>query len=180
MLAVPPLLADPVPLRNDVPVAPLNAILTCMAISVFLWAGSTFPLVPKGLTPDGSGKLNLAATAWFSILLALLTWVMPGVNAIVSRFSRPDLIRNAPWAAWLPFFGLIWLICAVGVYWFAGIKAIWDAYHGGGGVTYLNQQGVTLALVLYGLGILIYIIQAVRNRAKGIDLAMLYHEIPPD
>ncbi len=160
--------------------APLNAIVTCVGISLLLVAASDFPLFPKGWTGDGSGKLNLAATAWFSILLALLTWVMPGVNALVARFTRPDLVRNAPWSTWLPLFGVVWLAFAVAVYWFAGIKAIIDAYRANGGVTYLNQQGVTLALIVIGLGVLIYLVQAIRNRAKGIDLAMLYREIPPD
>ena len=30
------------------------------------------------------------------------------------------------------------------------------------------------------VAIVIYIIQAARNRAAGVDLAMLYREIPPD
>jgi amino acid transporter len=160
--------------------APINAILTGLGVCVLLVAASDFPLVPKSLTALGDGKLNLAGTAWFSILLALLTWVMPGVNAIVSRFSRPDLVRSAPWSAWLPLFGVIWLVFAGGVYWFAGIKAVIDSFHNFGGLSYLNAQGVTLALVIYGLGIVIYAVQSVRNRVKGIDMAMLYREIPPD
>ncbi len=160
--------------------APINAILTALGISLLLWALACFPLVPKGLTPDDSGKLNLAATAWFSILLAMLTWVMPGVNALVARFTRPDLVRNAPWAAWLPIFGILWLVFGASVYWFAGIKPIADLFKSTGGLSYLNKQGVTLAIALYVIGILIYVVQAIRNRAKGIDMAMLYREIPPD
>ncbi len=158
--------------------APINAIITCLVVVVILMFLQNFPLLPHGLTSDGSGKLNLAATAWFSILLALLTWVMPGVNALVAPFSRKDLIRSAPWRAWLPFLGAIWLVFSVVVYWFAGIKPIISQTKNG--LSFFNQSGISFAIGIAVVAIVVYVIQAVRNRRAGVDLAMLYQEIPPD
>src|SRR5262249_31165467 len=89
----------------------LNAILIVIGICVVLAILQNFALLPKFIAPP-DGKLNLVSTIWFSILMALLSWCMPGVNAIVFRFFRPDLVRNAPWRNSLWAFGLIWLAFA--------------------------------------------------------------------
>ena len=86
--------------------APLNAILTAVGVCVVLAVLQNFALLPKSIAPP-DGKLNLVSTIWFSILMALFSWVLPGVNAVISRFSRPDLIRNAPWRNALWAFGLV-------------------------------------------------------------------------
>ena len=80
---------------NERMAAPLNAILATLGLTaVFLWL-QNFAVLPSSIAPP-SGKLNLVATLWFSIFMAALTWIMPGVNAILIRFRRPDLVRNAP------------------------------------------------------------------------------------
>src|SRR5689334_17338262 len=165
--------------------APLNAILTAVGICVVLAILQNFALLPKSIAPP-DGKLNLVSTIWFSILMALLSWCMPGVNAIVSRWSRPDLVRNAPWRNSLWAFGLIWLAFAVFTYWFAGIKPISDAVStalkpGQGGVlSYFNNTGITLTIALYVVAVVIYIIVAIKNRASGVETGLLYKELPPD
>lgn len=164
--------------------APLNAILTTLGIAVLLAILQAFPLLPKALAPP-DGRLNLVATLWFSILMAFLTWIMPGINALVGPYSRPDLLRNAPWRRWLPLFGLAWTVVIGVLYWFAGFKPILDALRtvGTSGETvlnYLNRTGITLTLIIFGLGIVIYIVQAARRRAAGVDSAMMYREIPPE
>jgi amino acid transporter len=164
---------------------PLNAILSAVAICVVLAILQNFALLPKSIAPP-DGKLNLVSTIWFSILMALLSWVMPGVNAIVARFSRPDLIRNAPWRNALWAFGLVWLAFAVFTYWFAGIKPISDAVStalkpGKGGVlSYFNNTGITLTILLYVVAVVIYIIVAVKNKVSGVETSLLYKELPPD
>jgi amino acid transporter len=144
-----------------------------------------FALLPKSIAPP-DGKLNLVSTIWFSILMALFSWVLPGVNAVVCRFSRPDLVRNAPWRKALWAFGLVWLAFAVFTYWFAGIKPISDAVGAalkpgkGGVLSYFNNTGITLTIVLYVVAVIIYIIVAIKNRASGVEMSLLYKELPPD
>lgn len=165
--------------------APLNAILIAVGLSVVLAILQNFALLPKSIAPP-EGKLNLVSTIWFSILMALFSWVLPGVNAVVSRFSRPDLIRNAPWRRALWAFGLIWLVFAVFTYWFAGIKPISDAVGAAlkpgqsGVLSYFNNSGITLTIALYVIAVIIYIVMAIRNRISGVDMSLLYHELPPD
>jgi amino acid transporter len=160
--------------------APLNAILTALGISFVLTIFQSFSLLPESVAPDG--RLNLIGTVWFSALTALLAWIMPGVNAIVAPFSRPDLLRNAPWRKLLPVFGLIWLVFSGTVYWFAGIDPIWEAIRATkqGVLSYLNTSGITFALFFFVIGILVYIVQRLRNAAAGVDTRLLYREIPPD
>ncbi len=164
--------------------APLNAILSTIGIAVLFAVLQAFPLLPKSLAPP-DGRLNLVATLWFSILMAFLTWIMPGINAMVGPYSRPDLLRNAPWRQWLPIFGLVWTAAMAVLFWFAGFKPILDAIRtvGTSGETvlnYLNRTGITFTLVIFGLGVLIYIVQAARRRAAGVDSALMYREIPPE
>ncbi len=165
--------------------APLNAILVAVGFCLILEILQNFPLLPKSIAPP-SGYLNLASTAWFSILMALFSWVLPGVNAIVSRFTRPDLIRNAPWRNALWAFGLVWLVFAVYTYWFAEIKPIAsNVSHAlkpgtGGAFSYFNTSGLTLTIGLYVLAVLIYIAMAIKNRRSGIETSLLYKELPPD
>jgi len=165
--------------------APLNAILTAVGFCVVLAILQNFALLPKSIAPP-DGKLNLVSTIWFSILMALLSWCMPGVNAIVSRFSRPDLVRNAPWRNALWAFGLIWLAFAVFTYWFAGIKPISNAVSAalkpgkGGVLSYFNNTGITLTIALYVVAVIIYVIVAIKNRASGVQMSLLYKELPPD
>jgi amino acid transporter len=165
--------------------APINAILTAVGLCVVLAILQNFALLPKSIAPP-EGKLNLVSTIWFSILMALFSWVMPGVNALVSRFSRPDLIRNAPWRKALWAFGLIWLIFAVFTYWFAGIRPISDAVGSalkpgqGGVLSYFNNTGITLTIALYVIAVVIYIVVAIKNRISGVERSLLYRELPPD
>ena len=161
--------------------APINSILTALGISVVFAILQNFALLPKSLAPP-SGYLNLVATLWFSILMAFLTWFMPGINALVGPYTRRDLMSGAPWRRWLPAFGVVWAAGVAWLYWFAGFKPIADALRAGEESTldYLNRTGVTFTLIFFGIAIVIYVIQAARRRALGVDSAMMYREIPPE
>jgi hypothetical protein len=37
-----------------------------------------------------------------------------------------------------------------------------------------------MTLLIFGVGILVYVVQWFRNRAAGIDTGLMYQEIPPD
>jgi amino acid transporter len=165
--------------------APLNAILTLVGISVVLVVFENFALLPTSVA--AGGKLNLGGSAWFSGLCALLAWLMPGVNAILAPYTRPDLLRNAPWRRWLPLMGAVWLAFGVVVYWFAGIHPIVQAIQSAlkphatqTALNYLNNTGVTFMLAVVVIGIVIYWIRNIQNRMNGVDLALLYKTIPPD
>ncbi len=166
--------------------APANAILAAIFIAGILALLQNFPIlrsVGLGFLAPVDGKLNLVSTLWFSILAAGLTWIMPGVNALLVRWTRPDLAKDAPFRTWLPVMGGIWVVMTVGLYWYAGVSPILTRVGAGAeesGLDYLNRTGVTMTLVIFAAGIVVYLVQAARNRAAGIDTGLMYQEIPPD
>jgi amino acid transporter len=136
-----------------------------------------------GFLAPTDGKLNLVATLWFSILAAALTWIMPGVNAILVRWTRPDLARDAPFITWLPLLGTVWVVIMVVLYWFAGLSPIINfvgKLEAESQLDYLNRTGVSFTLLIFVAGIVVFLIAWVRNRARGIDTGLMYRELPPD
>jgi APA family basic amino acid/polyamine antiporter len=161
--------------------APVNAILATLGLSALIVFFQSYNALPHFLATTGH-KLNLAGTAWFAITMAILTWTMPGVNAILVRWRRPDLMRNAPFRTALPWLGIVWLIFPVWVYIFAVVKPIWDSLTATGAarLTYLETNGILDAAIFYLIGVVIYVVMQARSRAAGVDTAMLFAEIPPD
>jgi amino acid transporter len=159
--------------------APLNAILATLGLALLFLFFQSYNALPHVLATTGK-KLNLAGTAWFSITMAILTWAMPGVNALLVRWRRPDLIRNAPFSKALPWLGLVWLFFPVWVYIFAVGKPIEKALRGTGRLHYLETNGILDALIFYGIGLVIYFAMLLRTRRAGVDTKMLFTEIPPD
>jgi APA family basic amino acid/polyamine antiporter len=166
---------------NERMAAPLNAILAALGMTALFLVLQNFALLPHSIAPP-DGKLNLVATLWFSIFMAALTWIMPGVNAVLIRFRRPDLVRNAPYSKALPWLGVAWLVFPLWIYYFAAVKPVWDTLRssGTGRLNYLNHSGITGSLVFAAIGLVIYIVMKLVQRSKGVDTAMLFAEIPPD
>jgi basic amino acid/polyamine antiporter, APA family len=166
--------------------APANAIFAALVAAAVFALLQNFPILKAiglGFLAPTDGKLNLVATLWFSILAAALTWIMPGVNAILVRFTRPDLARDAPFAAALPILGVVWVAIMVVLYWYAGLSPILNFVGKSATETqldYLNRTGVSFTLLIFAVGIIVYLIQWVRNRARGIDTGLMYRELPPD
>ena len=158
---------------------PLNAIIATLALTALFLFFQSFKTLPTFLATTGH-KLNLAGTAWFSITMAVLTWTLPGVNAMLVRWRRPDLVRNAPYGKRLPWIGAAWIVFPLWIYIFAVIKPIVNALKGGSALTYLETNGIIDAGLFYLLGIIIYFVM--RNRAvkAGVDEKMLFTELPPD
>jgi amino acid transporter len=159
--------------------APLNAILATLALAAIFLFFQSYNALPHVLATTGN-KLNLAGTAWFAIVMALLTWTMPGVNALLVRFRRPDLVRNAPFGRALPWLGLVWLVFPVWIYIFAVFKPIETSLEGSGKLHYLETNGILDALLFYAIGVVIYVVMQLRSRSAGVDTKMLFTEIPPD
>jgi amino acid transporter len=164
---------------NDRLRAPLNAILATLGLAAIFLFFQNYNALPHFLATTGH-KLNLAGTAWFSIVMAILTWAMPGVNALLVRFRRPDLVRSAPFSRALPWLGLAWLVFPVWVYVFAVFKPIEKSLEGSGRLHYLETNGILDALLFYGIGLVVYVVMQLRTRAAGVDTHMLFAEIPPD
>lgn len=169
--------------------APANAIFATLAMGVIfliMWAFPVLQWVGLGFLAPSSdpalnGKLNLAASAWFTILASSLSWIMPGVNALLARRTRPDLVKDAPYIRYLPWLGAIWLIFTLFLYWFAGVGPIYNTISGGAEVlAYLNSSGVTFVLIVFLIGLVWYAIQAYRNRRAGVETDLMYQMLPPD
>ncbi|MGH2873505.1 MAG: hypothetical protein ACRDL5_13730, partial [Solirubrobacteraceae bacterium] len=159
--------------------APLNAILATIALTALFLFLQSYKVLPTFLATTDH-KLDLAGTAWFSIVMAIFTWCLPGINAILVRWRRPDLVRNAPFRRALPWIGAVWLVFPVWIYVFAVIKPIVNALNGGGALIYLETNGIIDAGVFYVIGVLIYLVMRLRTRAAGVDAKMLFTELPPD
>ena len=156
--------------------APANAIFATLAAGVLfliLWAFPVLKWVGLGfLAPNSDpaldGKLNLAASAWFTILASALSWIMPGVNALLVRWTRGDLVKDAPWNRWLPVLGAVWLVFTLVLYWFAGVGPIYNAISGGTeALAYLNSSGATFVLIVFVVGLAWYAVQSMRNRGPA-------------
>jgi amino acid transporter len=158
---------------------PLNAILATLGLTALFLFFQSYKALPTFLATTNH-KLNLAGTAWFSITMALLTWCLPGINALLARWRRPDLIRNAPFGKWLPYIGVAWLAFPVWIYIFAVIKPIVKALKGGSALTYLETNGIIDAGLFYLIGLVIYFVMRYRSKGAGVDSKMLFTELPPD
>jgi basic amino acid/polyamine antiporter, APA family len=138
--------------------------------------------------PSTNIYLSLASTTFFGILLAGLTWIMPGLNAILIPYRRPDLFQltnntgrflGLPRLVWS---GIIWLIFIVPVY----VAAFgYPVYQGllKSGTSYLslsNSAGVGWALIFLVIGIVIYYVMRAVNTSRGINVRMIFQELPPD
>jgi amino acid transporter len=132
--------------------------------------------------------VSLASTTFFGIMLAALTWIMPGLNAILIPYRRPDLFQltnntgkvlGLPKLVWC---GIIWLIFILPVY---ASALVWPVIQGlqAGGTSYLglsNPSGIGMALIFVLVGIAIYVAMRLVNNARGINVKMMFQELPPD
>ncbi len=159
--------------------APLNAILATLALTLVFLFFQSYKALPTFLATTNH-KLNLAGTAWFSIFMAIFTWTFPGLNAILVRFRRPDLIRNAPFRRHLWWIGALWLVFPLWVYIFAVFKPVINGTPGVSTLTYLETNGIIDAALFYVIGLVIYIIMRYRASRAGVDEKMLFTELPPD
>ncbi|MGH2495693.1 MAG: APC family permease [Ktedonobacteraceae bacterium] len=135
-------------------------------------------------------NFTLASTTFFGVLLAALTWIMPGINAILIRWRRPDLFqltnttRNFLGLPRLVWFGIVWLIFIIPVYLAAFVYPVVQGLQKQGGaylsLSSANTSGIGWALVFLAVGIIIYFVMRAINTSRGINVKMIYQELPPD
>jgi amino acid transporter len=135
-------------------------------------------------------NFSLASTTFFGILLAGLTWIMPGLNAILIPFRRPDLFQltnNTGRSLGLPrlvWSGILWLIFILPVYAIAFVyPVVQNLVQQGGAYLTLsttNSSGIGWALIFIAAGIVIYYLMRFINLSRGINVKMIYQELPPD
>ena len=155
--------------------APLRVIILAVLVGALFYVLTFF-------------GVSLASTTFFGILLAGLTWIMPGINAILIPYRRPDLFQltnntgrflGLPRLVW---FGIVWLIFIIPVYAAAFVYPVVQGILNNGG-SYLalsNTSGVGYALIFIVLGIVIYFVMRAVNNSRGINVKMIYQELPPD
>ncbi len=135
-------------------------------------------------------NFSLASTTFFGVLLAGLTWIMPGINAILIRWRRPDLFQltnNTRSLLGLPrlvWYGILWLIFIIPVYLAAFVYPVVEGFQKQGGaylsLSSANTSGIGWAVVFIVVGIIIYFVMRAINTSRGINVRMIYQELPPD
>ena len=107
--------------------------------------------------------------------MSLLTWCLPGVNAMLVRWRRPDLVRNAPFGKQLPWIGLAWIVFPLWIYIFAVVKPIVNALTAGGALKYLETNGIIDAGLFYLIGLVDLLGHAVALALRGSRLQDALH-----
>jgi basic amino acid/polyamine antiporter, APA family len=124
---------------------------------------------------------NFSSLTLNSTLVIAVTYLGSTVAAILLPFTRPDLYNASPVAkykvAGVP------LISVAGVIFAAFLLFLlyqWLIDPGGRyGISYRNATSMYFMLAMYALALVIYIVARIyRKRNEGIDLSMIYREIP--
>lgn len=148
--------------------APLNAILACALVAELILYLSSY----QGLA--------LGATLWFTVLLFAFVWIMPGVNALFARRRRPDLFGDS--SPRLPWVGAGWLVAIVLIYVTAIFKPLFEGLTGDeeAAGSYLRSSGILAALIVIGIGLILYFVNLAWNRSRGVERTEVFATIPPD
>jgi amino acid transporter len=161
--------------------APLRVIILAVLVGAVFYV---LTLLPPPF------NINLASTTFLGVLLAGLTWIIPGINAILIRWRRPDLFQltnNTKYFLGLPrlaWYGILWLIFIVPVYLAAFVYPIVQNLQKQGGaylsLSSTNTSGIGWVLTFIVVGIVIYFVMRAVNVSRGINVKMIYQELPPD
>jgi APA family basic amino acid/polyamine antiporter len=128
--------------------------------------------------------------AMTSILLSIFIWILPGVNAVLLPYRRPDLYELLPKSMrktyGLPLvtiLGIIWLLFSVPVYF---VYAFWPIISEGFGkhmmgfFDYALSTGIMLTIGIVVVGVAIYYASKWYNKRQGIDMDMVFKSVPPE
>jgi amino acid transporter len=125
----------------------------------------------------GFASVTLAST-----LVIAITYLGSTIAAILLPFVKKDLYNASPIAkykvAGLPLISVAGVIFGAFLVfllyqWFLDPNALY-------GIGLKNTASVTFMGVMYGLAIVIYVVAKIVRRGQGIDLGMVYKEIPAE
>jgi APA family basic amino acid/polyamine antiporter len=155
--------------------------LRLVAIFVVLWI-FWFAVLLSGI--------SIIYGATVSALLALLVWILPGLNALLLPYRRRDLYDLIPASMKKSFgipliaiLGIISLAFTVPLYF---LFAIWPLFaesygmHGAEALSFATSSGVVSFAVILVVGIIIYYGAKWYNKRHGIDMDLLYKSVPPE
>jgi len=122
------------------------------------------------------------------MMLPVLFFVMPGINAILLPYRRRDLYELLPLSMrrkyglpLITIFGVVWLAFIIPAYTlFMG----WPLISGASGMTnvvsYAINQGLVTFVVILVAGVVIYYLSRWYNAKHGIDMGLLFKSVPPE
>jgi amino acid transporter len=136
-------------------------------------------LLSIGAAAGAAYSTSFGTLLLVSSLLGFVPVVLVGVAAAIMPSRRPQLFKRSPadWRLWgVPVLPVSGVGCVV-VGLFAIVEAIY--FHAQLG---LKDLGFTIALpfIFIVVGFIWYWIAQALQRGKGVDLALVYKEIPPD
>jgi amino acid transporter len=134
---------------------------------------------------------NPTVTIWFTVIMAILSWFMPGFNAILLPFRRKDLFELAPsWARkkiagvyLLPVLGVIWVLFMFWDYIISFVAPFVSAVTTAGlsgFAGYAISTGIVGVIVTNVAGAVIWFASKWYNRKKGIAFGQIFSQIPPE
>jgi amino acid transporter len=141
-----------------------------------------FPLKAMGLNIVVSALFLVLAT--FTSFLGIflngvaiwsIVWLLGSVVAIVLPYKKKDLVSFLPGARWkVPFLTIIGLLStilmAVNFYFSITTPAVGPS----------TPQADAVLATIFVVGLVIYLASYSYNRKKGLDLNLVYAEIPPE
>ncbi|HEX5147164.1 MAG TPA: APC family permease [Conexibacter sp.] len=108
---------------------------------------------------------------------ALITFFLVAVCGVVFPWRRPDIYEGSPYRgslAGIPVITLVSFVAAVFDVVLIVLLLTNDALGSN------STQGVIALPIVFGVGLLIYVVASVVNRRRGIDLAAAQQELPPE
>jgi basic amino acid/polyamine antiporter, APA family len=150
---------------------PIYALLLMVVPALFISALYSFDIF-------GFQSLTLVST-----LVIAVTFLGSTISAIVLPYTKPDLYNASPIArykiAGVPLITIAGVIFAVFLLfllyqWLIDPNELY-------GISYRNVSSMVFMLVLYGLALALFLGARIYRRSRdGIDLGMVYREIPAD
>ena len=133
---------------------------------------------------------NPIISAWFTVLMSILTWVMPGINAMLLPYRRKDLFELAPsWARkkvggmWvLVIAGTVFLLFILVSYFYVFIAPFIQAVSSAGlagFAGYAIETGIAAFFATLILGTIVWFVSKWYNAKRGISFRDIFTQLPP-
>ena len=158
---------------------PTRAYILMLILALIFYSGTA--VVPT-FSPTG--------LIWYSSLLCMFAWIMPGFDVLLLPYRRKDLYESVPWRRKIgsvpivSLLGLLWLIIIIPVYvtsTFAPLLSSVVALTPTGGFwAYATKSGLDLVSYIVLAGIILYLISFWNNKRQGIDVSLIFKSVPPE